>query len=95
MLNTVLGSDEEVRSRFDGVSKVRDFERTAGSITSRGPALPRAEHGAESAKARNIARRSLSRVRTETLRLISHRQQIRFMKKLLGLQRRQTVPLAI
>jgi Ca2+:H+ antiporter len=35
ILNTVLGSDDEdVRSRFDGVSRVRDFERTAGSITS-------------------------------------------------------------
>jgi Ca2+:H+ antiporter len=35
ILNTVLSSDDdEIRSRFDGVSKVRDFERTAGSITS-------------------------------------------------------------
>jgi len=37
ILNAVLGSDdgvaEEIRSRFDGVSKVRDFERTAGSIS--------------------------------------------------------------
>jgi Ca2+:H+ antiporter len=35
ILNAILGSDdEEVRSRFDGISKVRDFERTAGSVTS-------------------------------------------------------------